>query len=97
MDEIPRIPPLRRRRAEPLPPAGPHRPDALEKGIRFGCGALLGGLLVASFAFYELIGFRDDPGRAWIAVGVAALVSGVVAVRFGDRAFEVLFSLFHWR
>ena len=96
MDGPPPIRPTQPRRLGRGPPSGPREPDALEKGHRFGCGALLGGLLIAGVVFSGLFELFEDPARVWMVVGVCATVSGALATRFGDRAFDVLFRLFWW-
>jgi hypothetical protein len=59
------------------------QPDRLEKGIRFGCGFLLGSL-VALGALLPLVSGRSIV--AWCLVG--GLLFGYLAMRFGDRFWE---------
>ncbi|WP_206171074.1 hypothetical protein [Phragmitibacter flavus] len=59
----------------------PHEPDFFEKCVRFVCGFVLGagvGLLVA------LRDFDASGLTLWLVVGGMAVVSGVVAVKYGD-------------
>ncbi|MBK8767293.1 MAG: hypothetical protein KA778_02535 [Burkholderiaceae bacterium] len=57
-------------------------PDATEKGIRFGCGALLGALVALPTA-----GWLAEAafGPTGVAVLLSALLFGWLALRFGDR------------
>jgi uncharacterized membrane protein len=57
-------------------------PDALEKKIRIGCGALAGVALGASIGI-AFLGLKA--GAFWVFVGVAALAFALLAVRYGDR------------
>lgn len=66
-------------------------PDALEKGLRLGCGGLL-GLVVFGPLAYRLF----DGGKNWwvlLVVGVAAFA--FLALRYGDR-FWISFASW-WR
>jgi hypothetical protein len=66
---------------------GQPRPDRWLKPVRFVVGALFGGL-AASYAFFPTQGVV-----AWlpgILSVMAALLSGVLAARFGDRYWEWL-------
>jgi hypothetical protein len=64
--------------------------DRLERGIRFGCGALFGSILGFSLAI------RGFPERiVWtvlVAFGVA-LAFGFLATRYGDRFWERIASI----
>lgn len=60
-----------------------HKPDKLEKGIRFGCGALFGVLIgVKSFVYHFFMGDADPD--IYVVVTVA-LVCGLLAMKMGDR------------
>lgn len=65
-------------------------PDKTEKGIRFGCGFLVGlvfGGLGAARLFYE-------SGNTIVAAAlVFAVIFGLAAMQFGDRFWH---SLKHW-
>lgn len=68
-------------------------PDGLEKGIRFGCGFLFGGvMLIVVFAR----GFSLTASPFWVAVGVGALICGLLAIRYGDRFYHGILELFRW-
>jgi hypothetical protein len=59
-------------------------PDTLEKGVRFGCGFLLGcaatfGVLLTSVATGRIV-------LAWCLLG--GLVCGYAAMRLGDAFWE---------
>jgi len=68
-------------------------PDGLEKGLRFGCGTIFGGLLL----FFALArnAFRFG-SPFWIAVGGGALVCGFLAMRFGDRFYRGIGNFLRW-
>ena len=65
--------------------------DRAERGIRFGCGAIVG----AAIGFFLAI--RDFTGEMWVAVLIAvviALVFGILATVYGDRFWERLIDWF---
>ena len=68
-------------------------PDGLEKGIRFGCGFLFGGLILF-FAFARV--FYSTASPFWITVGVGALICGLLAIRYGDRFYHGILNFFRW-
>jgi hypothetical protein len=56
-------------------------PDRLERGIRFGCGVLFGGVLAAVLVLTRLV-----PWPWSLAVAVPfVLWSGYAALRWGDE------------
>jgi hypothetical protein len=60
---------------------GDHVPDQLERRIRFGCGSVVGAVLGFVWALWEL-----EEIRLSLAIGAGtALLSGVLATRYGDR------------
>ena len=68
-------------------------PDALEKGIRFGCGFFF-GLLVA---FSNVLFFSVRNGYYYAAaLLVASVVFGLLAVRYGDDLWEHLRKWWWW-
>jgi hypothetical protein len=75
------------------------RPPALtadtwaDKGIRFGCGALLATLIVASLAIYVGAGTVFGAVVVWV---VAAVSAGMLAVVGGDRFVKRLLRLMQW-
>ena len=66
-------------------------PDALEKGVRFGCGVAF----AVPLALYATWGMVGSLTTGWIA-GIAgfALLIGLLAMIFGDRFWHVLLHLF---
>jgi hypothetical protein len=75
------------------------RPPALtvdtwaDKGIRFGCGALLATLIVASLAIY--VGAGTVFGAVVVCV-VASVSAGMLAVVGGERFVKTLLRLMRW-
>lgn len=70
-----------------------HRsPDRMEKGLRFGCGALFGvfvGLSVLTRVTAETF------GGLWTYLGVSMLICGLLAMRYGDEFFKSFSDWFH--
>ena len=69
-----------------------HEPDALEKGIRFGCGSVF-GFVVAFFAIGQEV--AEFTGPFWASVAGIALILGLLAVRYGDEFWHWALGLFH--
>ncbi len=68
-----------------------NEPDRLEKGIRFGCGGLLG----AAIGFLFVIDWLPvSYGRVLAACGVGAVVCGMLATKHGDRFWHALRTWF---
>jgi hypothetical protein len=64
-----------------------------ERGVRFGCGAIAGGVI----GF--LLAVRETSGEMQMSVmvaGFAALVLGVLAAAYGDRLWEGLSKVLWW-
>ena len=57
-------------------------PDGLEKGLRLGCGALLGFALVGPFAINL---WHPNMPAIWWTVAAGVLVCALLALRYGDR------------
>ena len=58
------------------------KPDALEYGVRFGCGLLFGLAFAAAGALWWI----DDITVTTCAIGAGvAVVIGLLAMRYGDR------------
>lgn len=65
-----------------------HRPDSLEKIIRFVCGAVAGGGVA-----FVAVGQETFSGRELaLAVVVGALAVGLCAMVSGDRFWRVFLS-----
>jgi len=67
----------------------------MEKRIRFGCGSLTGLLLLGVFLLF----FIRTPEMPWwylAGVPVGAVLSGLLANRYGDKFYEGLVRLFNW-
>lgn len=71
----------------------PPPPDRLEKGLRFGCGALVGCGLIA---YVLLKGAFDQGGWFWTSLIGMSMVCGLLAVRYGDRFFETVLEWLTW-
>jgi hypothetical protein len=84
----------------PALPSGRREPDAVEKGLRFGCGVLLGAVFGAATLgriFWGRSIFGWEAG-AWALVGAVALTCGLLGMRYGDRFFLRFAGIFrHWR
>ena len=65
------------------------RPDALELRIRFACGAILGSLVGAGWAYRSGAG-APSGGLLLCEVGVGAVLVGALARYFGDRFWFAL-------
>lgn len=65
-------------------------PDTLENGLRFGCGGLLGLVLGARawLCFFDL----NSISSFWICILSFVLVSGLLAVRYGDGFWEWIYE-----
>lgn len=63
------------------------KPDGTEKCIRFGCGSVFGGLILF-FVFARY--FFSTASPFWIAIGVGALIGGLLAIRYGDRFYHAI-------
>lgn len=72
-----------------------HRPppDGCEKLIRFGCGLVFGGLVLL-FTLPQILSL--EAGQLWIAVGLGAVICGLLAMRYGDDFYAHMSQLFHW-
>jgi len=66
--------------------------DKTEKNIRFGCGAIFGFLLGFNFVYF---GFSMHPARFVVGI-LAAIIFGILAVRYGDRFWERLTNWIPW-
>ena len=64
-----------------------HEPDGLEKGLRLGCGGLVGLLLFGRlFARWALR--AKDPTLAYLCMGAGTVLFAVLALRQGDRFWQ---------
>ena len=72
-----------------------HKPDPIEKKIRFGCGFLVG--LIIGFLEFARITYRYDSGGLIISLAVIlALVCGWLALKYGDRFWEEALRRCRW-
>jgi|JI6StandDraft_1071083.scaffolds.fasta_scaffold00936_7 hypothetical protein len=62
-----------------------YEPDASEKRIRFGCGFIFGGMVGFLVVAREI---QEVTGTFWAAVICIALLSGYLALRYGDEFWE---------
>jgi uncharacterized protein YacL len=67
------------------------KPDKLEKGIRFGCGAVL-GLLVGVYVGIDYFLIENEMVAFIATVVCIALVCGILAMKQGDRFWETIKS-----
>ena len=67
-------------------------PDRLEKGIRFGCGFVLG----CALAVVGLLGSLWSAHYTAACVLAAGLVCGYAAMRWGDRFWDNLRRWWWW-
>ena len=65
------------------------------KVLRFGCGAILGGLIVVGVLMFGLL---QPFGATGVIIGsvIAVGVSGLVSVTHGEAAIRVLLKLIRW-
>lgn len=68
------------------------KPDATGKIIRFGCGAIFGFLLGFDFVYF---GFSMLSASLIVGI-VAAIIFGILALRYGDRFWERLTNWIPW-
>ena len=71
-----------------------HKPDAAERGIRFGCGFLFG--LVVSFAWFFWF-WAASPLSMVIVLCVVGIVCGGFATWYGDAFWEWLAQNRWWQ
>ncbi|MBD3266537.1 hypothetical protein GF373_07685 [bacterium] len=70
---------------KPFKPIPKHKPDWMERSIRFGCGALFGSFLALGGGIYTL---ADGVGVYLIAIIVAALIFGFLTMLLGDKLWD---------
>ncbi|HEX8396881.1 MAG TPA: hypothetical protein VF644_05615 [Pyrinomonadaceae bacterium] len=68
------------------------KPDATGKIIRFACGAIFGFLLGFDFVYF---GFSTLSASSIVGI-LAAIIFGILAVRYGDRFWERLTNWIPW-
>lgn len=69
----------------------PPPPDAFEKRLRFGCGAIFGAITTFFVAIREV---QEFTGPFWATVIACAMIFGFLALRFGDAFWRVICKLF---
>lgn len=62
-------------------------PDGFEKGVRFGCGFVFGGILLVLALARD---FFSTASPFWIAAGTGAVLCGLLAIRYGDRFYRAM-------
>ena len=68
-------------------------PDSFEKRLRFGCGFVFGAIIAFFVILREIAAFS---GTFWSAVAFAAIISGFLAMRYGDRFWHGVSDWFRW-
>ena len=71
----------------------PEQQDGFEKSVQFGCGFLLGGIVLLAAVGMSVF---DEDRQIWVFIGIGAFLCGLLAIRFGDRFFNVFFTWFRW-
>ena len=69
------------------------RPDALEKRIRLGCGAVAG---LALGAFFGSISLGLGGAPLWIFAGIVGVTFAFLALRYGDRFWLTFLDSIRW-
>lgn len=69
------------------------RPDALERKLRLGCGAVVGLVLGVLFGSTSL---GLGGARLWIFVGIVGVVFAFLALRYGDRFWVTFLESIRW-
>jgi hypothetical protein len=69
------------------------KPDAFEKGLRFGCGFVFGAGIAFFVGLQALAAFT---GPFWAVVAGVAVVSGLVALRYGDQLWNAISDWCRW-
>ncbi len=72
-----------------------HKPDFLEKKIRFGCGFLF-GLIVGFFEFARILYSYESAGFLILLTVTLALAGGWLAIKFGDRFWQYVLERIRW-
>ncbi len=67
--------------------------DKTELGIRFGCGFVFGLLLFGTSSLWWAYGYRGFYGAT---VFIAAIASGLAALKFGDAFWRWFARWFSW-
>ena len=73
-----------------------HKPDPLEKKVRFGCGFLF-GLLVGFFEAARYLYRHYPASMLTTGIVVGALICGWLAMRYGDRFWFSMLGTRWWR
>ena len=68
-------------------------PDRLEKGLRLGCGAMVGVIALGPLAYYA---WRPLSAGLWVGLGIGVAGFALLALRFGDAFWERLSSWWPW-
>jgi hypothetical protein len=65
----------------------------MDKGVRFGCGAVLATVIVVSVALFVPVGTVSGVVVVWI---LASAMCGIVAAVAGGRFLESLLRFMRW-
>ena len=68
-----------------------HKPDNIEKGIRFGFGGLLGIIIAIVIILY--LGAYENISLCIAVFVICILVSGILLMKMGDRFLYILRDL----
>ena len=71
----------------------PEQQDGFEKSVQFGCGFLLGGIVLLAAVGMSVF---NEGSRFWLFIGIGAFICGLLAIRYGDRFFNAFFKWFGW-
>jgi hypothetical protein len=73
-----------------------HKPDPMEKRMRFGCGFLC-GLVLGFFGtlrvMYKIMYWYNSAGLVISIAVISALISGWLALKYGDRFWQEMCRL----
>jgi hypothetical protein len=76
-----------------------HKPDSLEKRMRFGCGFLF-GLVLGFFGtlrvMYKMMYWYNSAGLVISIAVISALICGWLALKYGDRFWQEMCRLRWW-
>jgi hypothetical protein len=68
-------------------------PDPFENRVRFGCGFVFGAMISALLIGRMVASFT---GTFWALVVAIAVITGLLARRYGDDFWHAIMDLFPW-